>query len=53
MMQELIIRLHGFQKLGEKVNILPVLGVLGYTFMEAMLSLLIVMYYYKHGLVSL
>ena len=53
MMQELIIRLHGFQKWGEKVSILPVLGVLGYTFMEAMLSLLIVMYYYKHGLVSL
>ena len=53
MMQEFIIRMHGFQKRGEKVDIVLVLGVLGYTFIEAMLSLLIVMYYYRHGLIPL
>ena len=54
MMQELIIRLHGFQKRGgEKVDLVSVLGVLGYTFIEAMLSLFIVIYYYKHGLIPL
>ena len=53
MMQEFIIRLHGFQKRGEKLDFISVFWVLGYTLIEAMLSLLIVMYYYRHGMIPL
>ena len=53
MLQEFIIRLNGFQKRGEKVEFISVGGVLAHTFFEAMLSLVIVMYYYRHGLIPL